>query len=109
LIRKYPLRWVHFLPILHLCACLISYVGLLLPSLQNLLILFTFVLLADLPISLPTYFLGWKYPALAVIWIFVAGTFWWYFLGRGAEFLIDSLRSRKPVTLFSPNRTQDKL
>jgi hypothetical protein len=84
-VRRYQLRWFHFLPILHLCACLISYVGLLLPSLQHIGILFTFVLLADFPISLPAYFLGWKYPVLAAMWVFVAGTFWWYLLGRGAE------------------------
>jgi hypothetical protein len=70
------------LPSLHLFACLTSYVGLLIPSLQHLGILFPFVLLADLPISLLAYGLAWKYSALAVIWIFVAGTFWWYLLGR---------------------------
>jgi hypothetical protein len=82
-----PSRWVYLLPSLHLSACLTSYLGLLLPSLQHLGILFTFVLLADLPISLPGYFLGWKYSALAVIWIYVAGTLWWYLLSRGAEAL----------------------
>jgi hypothetical protein len=41
-------------------------------------ILFTFVQVADLPISLLSYLIGWKYSALAVIWIFVAGTYWWY-------------------------------
>src|SRR5258708_12978409 len=71
-----PSRWVYLLPLLHLCACLTSYVGLLEPSLQHLGILFTFVQLADLPISLPAYFLGWKYSTLAVIWIFVAGNPW---------------------------------
>jgi hypothetical protein len=74
-----------------------SYVGLLLPSLQHFGILFTFILLADFPISLLAYFLGWKYPALAVIWIFVAGTFWWYLLGRGAEALfIRFIRRNQP-------------
>jgi hypothetical protein len=50
-------------------ACSISYVGLLIPSLEFLGIVFTFVLMADLPISLPAYFFGWKYSALAVTWI----------------------------------------
>jgi hypothetical protein len=108
-VRQFHLRWFHLLPIFHLCACLISYVGLLLPSLEYFGILFTFVLLADLPVSLPAYFLGWKYPAIAVTWIFVAGTFWWYFLGRGVDFLIDLFRGRKPVTLFPVNRSGDKL
>src|SRR5882724_3227109 len=88
-------RWVYLLPCLHLCACLTSYVGLLVPSLQHLGILFTFVLVADLPISLPAYFLGWKYSTLAVIWIFVAGTLWWCLLGRGAQALLSSISSSK--------------
>ena len=104
-----PSRWVYVLPSLHLFACLTSYVGLLIPSLQHLGILFSFVMLADLPISLLAYGLAWKYSALAVIWTFVAGTFWWYLLSRGAEFLIDSMRRRKPITLFSSNHSQNKL
>ncbi len=94
-----PSRWVYLLPLLHLCACLTSYVGLLVPSLQHLGILFTFVQLADLPISLPAYFLGWKYSTLAVIWIFVAGTLWWYLLGRGVQaLLVRFVRRKEPET-----------
>ena len=33
-------------------------------------------------------FLGWKYSALADLWIVVAGTLWWYLLGRGLEFVL---------------------
>ena len=106
LTRQYHLRWFLVPPVLHLCVCVISYVGLLLPSLQGLGILFTYVLLADLPVSLPAYFLGWKYPAFAVVWVFAVGTFWWYLLGRGAEFLIDSLLRRKPIMLFPPKSNQ---
>jgi hypothetical protein len=73
------------LPFLHLLACLTSYVSLLIPGLQFLGILFTFILLADLPVSLLAYGLGWHYPTLAGIWIFVAGTLWWYLLGRAAQ------------------------
>jgi hypothetical protein len=75
------IRWRYVLPSLHLLACSISYVGLLISSLQFLGIVFPFVLLAGLPVSLLAYGLGWKYPVLAVIWIFVAGTLWWYLLG----------------------------
>jgi len=57
-------------------------------------ILFTIVLLADLPISIPFYLFGWKYGPLAVIWIFVAGTAWWYFLSRLAEALVRKFYSR---------------
>ena len=80
-----PIRWRYVLPSLHLLACLLSYVGLLLPSLQSFGILFTVILMADLPVSLPAYFLGWKYPAFAVTWVFVAGTLWWYLLGRAVQ------------------------
>jgi len=61
---------------------MLSYVGILLPSVQYFGILFTFVLLADLPISLPAYFMVWKYPVLSGIWIFAAGTFWWYLIAE---------------------------
>jgi hypothetical protein len=91
-------RWIYLLPSLHVCACLISYIGLLLPSLQYFGILFTFVLLADLPISVLAYLFGWKYPALAVMWTFVAGTAWWYLLSRGVEALLVRF-SREKTTL----------
>ncbi|HEY6267262.1 MAG TPA: hypothetical protein VIX11_03110 [Candidatus Acidoferrum sp.] len=80
-----PIRWRYVLPSLPLLACFTSYVGLLIPGLQFLGILFTLVLLADLPVSLLAYGLGWKYPALAVTWVFVAGTIWWYLLGRAVQ------------------------
>jgi hypothetical protein len=96
-----PIRWRYVFPSLHLLACSISYVGLLIPSLQCLGIVFTFVLLADLPVSLLAYALGWKYSALAVTWIFVAGTLWWYLLGRAvqAAFLGFAQRNDPPVKL----------
>ena len=83
-----PSRWVYVLPSLHLCACLVSFIGLVIPSLHYMGILFTFILLADLPISIVAYALGWRYPAIANLWIFVAGTLWWYLLSLGAERLL---------------------
>jgi hypothetical protein len=79
------IKWRYVLPSIHLFACVTSYVGLLVPGLQFLGILFTFVLMADLPISLPAYFLAWKCPAFAATWIFVAGTLWWYLLARAVQ------------------------
>ena len=95
------LPWRYVLPSLHLLACAISYVGLLIPSLQFFGILFTFVLLVDLPVSLPAYGLAWEYPALAVTWVFVAGTLWWYLLGRAVQavFLWFSNRNDTPAKL----------
>jgi hypothetical protein len=82
-----PIPWRYVLPFIHLLACLVSYIGLVVPSLQFLGILFSLILLADLPISILAYALGWRYSALAVIWILVAGTLWWYLLGRGVQAL----------------------
>ena len=59
------IKWVYLLPTLHFCACLVSYIGLVIPSLQHFGIVFTFILLADLPISVPAYALGWKFGTLA--------------------------------------------
>jgi hypothetical protein len=36
-----------------------------------------YLLLFDLPLPGVAYALGWKFPALAVTWIFVTGTLWW--------------------------------
>src|SRR5260370_28415817 len=87
-------RWVYVLPIIHFCACLISYSGLVIPNLGNSGIIFTFILLIDLPVSVPSYALGWKYPTIAVVWVVVTGTFYWYLLSRGVEILIERHKSK---------------
>ena len=71
-----------------------SYIGYVVHSLQYLGIIFSVILLADLPISIVAYALAWKYPAAAALWILVAGTSWWYLLSRGADYL--ARRYRKP-------------
>jgi hypothetical protein len=86
-VRQGVRRWVYILPTLHLCACLVSMIGYVIPSLQYWGIAFTFILLLDLPISVVAYALAWKYPAIEAIWIFVVGTLWWYALSRGVEFV----------------------
>lgn len=78
-------RWIYFLPILHLCACLTSMVGYLMPRLQYPGIVWTGIMLADFPISLMALALAWKYSAPATTWILIVGTLWWYLLSRGAE------------------------
>jgi hypothetical protein len=62
--------------------------GYLIPSLHHWGILFTFILILDLPISLVAYLIGWKYGGLALAWIMVVGTLWWYLLGRGLNFCL---------------------
>lgn len=99
--RQRRLRWVYLLPILHLCACFISYIGIVIPSLQYWGIVWTYIMMLDLPISLVAFGIGWKHGALAIIWIMSAGTLWWYLLSRGAEFVFGGfIRRPKPVTLF---------
>jgi hypothetical protein len=87
-------RWVYLLPTVHVFVCMVSFIGLVIPSLQYVGILFSFILIADLPVSILSYALAWKYGALAVIWIFVAGTLWWYLLSRVGEALLDRFLPR---------------
>lgn len=56
-----------------------------------------FVMLADLPVSLVAYALAWKYGVLAAVWIFVAGTWWWYFLSGIVERVVDNFRHRNEI------------
>lgn len=88
-------RLVYFLPLLHFAACLISTAGgLVIPQLQYLGIIWVFVMLIDLPISVVAYIIGWKFPLLANIWIFAVGTAWWYFLSLILERAIHRVRYR---------------
>jgi len=84
--------WIYFLPVLHLCACLISMVGFVIPSLQHLGMVSTYIMTVDLPISLVAVALVWKHSALATAWISVVGTLWWYLLSRGAELVLRKFR-----------------
>lgn len=86
-IWKYP-RWVYVLPTLHLCSCLM--LPLAYPTKHDALaIVWAFVMLADIPVSFPAYVLAWKYELSAATWIFVVGTWWWYFL---SQFLFKAIR-----------------
>jgi len=63
-------------------------------GLQYLGIVWTFVMLADLPISLVAFGLAWKHGLLAAMWVVVAGTLWWYILSRVAEYAFNKFRLR---------------
>jgi hypothetical protein len=91
--RQEHSRWVYVLPALHLCACLTVAIAFVIPSLQFLGVIEEFILLADLPISIVSYALAFHYTWLATIWLFVAGTLWWYLLSRAAKFVIDTRRN----------------
>ena len=91
--------WIYFLPILHFCACLMSTLRYFVPGLQYLIVIWEFVMRADLPVSLVAYALTPKYAPLAATWTVVAGTLWWYVLGRAAEILVSKFtRRQKPVS-----------
>jgi len=86
-------RWVYYLPLLHLCACLVAVGGYLVHSLESLAgVIIENLLLLDFPISVVTFALAFKHGSLAMIWMFVAGTAWWYLLGCGIERLIKKYR-----------------
>jgi hypothetical protein len=57
------------------------------------------VMVLDLPLSIVAYMLAWKYGLVAAIWIFVVGTWWWYFLSRGIEHMIERFRHRKEIVV----------
>jgi hypothetical protein len=90
-------RWVYFLPVLHLCACLTIFVGYFAPNLDYLAIVWTYLMMIDFPISLVALGLAWKYSALAAAWMIILGTLWWYLLSRGAEFAFRNLKGRRPA------------
>lgn len=88
-------RWVYLLPAAHVCACLISMVGYVIPSLQYLGIVWVGVMLLDMPVSAIAYALAWKHGAIAAIWVVVVGTLWWYLLSRGVGLLIAKLKAKR--------------
>jgi len=75
-------RLPYYLALAHFVACMTSMIGYVIPKLQDWAIIQTFILPADLPVSAPVYFLAWRYPIIALLWLIGAGTLWWYFLGR---------------------------
>ncbi|MGA7855560.1 MAG: hypothetical protein WCA15_19740 [Candidatus Acidiferrales bacterium] len=92
-------RWVYLFPLAHLCLCLVSLPGYVIPGLQYWGILWTFIMTADLPISIVGYVLAFSgNSTLAVVWIFVAGTLWWYVLGCAFEFVIEKVKRNQPTT-----------
>ncbi|MGA7060155.1 MAG: hypothetical protein WBY69_02980 [Candidatus Acidiferrales bacterium] len=90
---------VYLFPLAHLCLCLVSIPGYVIPNLHYWGILWTFITNADLPISIVAAVLAFNgNPTLGVVWIFVAGTLWWYVLGCAVEFVINKAIRRQPTT-----------
>jgi hypothetical protein len=84
-------RWVYLLPAVHLCACSASRIGFVIPRLEYWGIAWTFIMVADFPVSIVAYMFAFRSGAFATAWILIVGTLWWYLLGRGIEFLINDV------------------
>lgn len=92
-------NWIYFLPALHLFACLISMIGLVVPGLEALESVWRFLMVADFPVSLVALASGWRYGSIQVIWIVVVGTFWWFLINRAIDVLVSKIRERGLVSV----------
>jgi hypothetical protein len=90
---KTAMRLNYVLPALHLSICVVLLFGLYVLGWSLAGLLWGFLLLIDLPISLPYYVLGWKHGFIAILWIVVAGTCWWHQLSRFIRFLSQLMRN----------------
>jgi hypothetical protein len=66
--------WVFLLPAVHLCACSVSMIGYVVPRLEYLGIAWTFIMVADFPVSIVAYMVAFRSGAFATAWIFIVGT-----------------------------------
>jgi hypothetical protein len=89
-------RWVYLLPILQFVVCALALSGYVIPALQPLGIVFEFLWFADLPISVVAFILVWHHGVLAMIWMVIVGTLWWFLLSLGAEALWNRLTDWRP-------------
>jgi hypothetical protein len=85
-------RWAYIPPLIHLWICFVGIVGTLVPRVNYLAFAWTFVFIADFPISIIPFVLVWKYPLTGALWLIVVGTLWWYLLTLGAERLVREVR-----------------
>jgi len=69
-------RWVYFAPAVHLSFGVLSLIGMYAFRSSYAADLWVYLVLADIPASLPYYFLAWKYGVWALCWVLVAGTGW---------------------------------
>lgn len=72
----------YVLPLIHLCVCLIALLGSVVPRWESLARAWGLLFIVDVPISFVPLILVWKHEVAAGLWLLVAGTFWWYLLGR---------------------------
>jgi hypothetical protein len=74
---------------IHLFACVVSLAGVYVSALSDLqslgALLWILIVICDLPISAVVFGFTGQHPALAMGWILVAGTYWWYILSRAVR------------------------
>ena len=93
-------RWIHIVPLVHLLICLLAGSGYVLPSLRPLGILFSVLVLADLPVSVVFVFLAFgTHGAVAFAYLLVVGTLWWYLLCRIGEKMSATLKRKRESLL----------
>ncbi len=91
-------RSIHVLPLLHFSVYIGIIVGVV-PGVAS-----GYILLADLPISIVVFALGWQHPFFANLWILIVCTLWWYLLSLAMEWVLSKLREPKDVIQFTIRR-----
>ncbi len=87
-------RWVYVLPALHLLVCAVLLFGSYVLGWSTAGLLWGFLVLLDLPASLPYYFAAWSHGTMAALWIIVVGTIWWYLVSRAIDRLMTRVWSK---------------
>jgi hypothetical protein len=91
-------RWVYWPPLAHLALCLIALLGRVIPGWIYLGDLFIPLIFLDLPFSgFAVGFMFANHGVLAVAWVVLAGTLWWFILSLEAESIVRRIRSRFPA------------
>lgn len=78
-------RGVYVAPLAHLTLALIAYSGYVIPPLQFLGILGSVLTIVDFPLSIVAAILSFRSDALAVAWVLIVGTCWWYLISLAVE------------------------
>jgi hypothetical protein len=88
-------RWVYFLSVLHFSVCVICLLILVLPPHPYFAaMVWEFILLVDLPLSAVAMGVGMVNGGIAVAWILVVGTLWWYLLSLGFALIYGHFKYR---------------
>jgi len=92
--RQSSFRPTYIPPLVHLAICAVALLAYVLPTqLQFLGILWVILNIIDFPVSVVALAAAWANGALAVAWIIVVGTLWWYFLSTGIASVVRKLRA----------------